>query len=73
MLLCADTLIGSAVMGVGVMGVGVNLQRATLVILCEAVYDPKLVNQIPKRAYRLENKEHGGLVLLQSAALTYHD
>ena len=35
--------------------VSVNLQRATLVILCESVYDPRTEGQIPKRAHRLGN------------------
>ena len=46
-----DTLIGLA----STMGTGTNLQRATVVILCEPVYDPKIKAQVPKRAHRQGN------------------
>lgn len=41
----------------GIIGQGINLQRATVVILCEPLYNPKLLKQIPKRAHRLGQKE----------------
>lgn len=53
-LLCQDqpdVLLGLANM----MGTGTNLQRATLVILCEPIYNPKIKAQIPKRAHRQGN------------------
>ena len=46
-----DTLLGLA----NTMGTGTNLQRATVVILCEPVYDPKVKAQVPKRAHRQGN------------------
>ena len=39
------------------MGVGLNLTRATVVILCEPIYDPAMYKQAPKRAHRLGQKE----------------
>ena len=48
-----DTLLGLA----NTMGTGTNLQRATVVILCEPIYDPKLMSQVPKRAHRQGNSD----------------
>ena len=38
-------------------GVGVNLQRTTLIILCEPVTDSKTSKHIPKRVHCLENTQ----------------
>ena len=37
------------------MNTGTNLQRATVIILFEPVYDPKMKTQIPKRIHRQSN------------------
>lgn len=57
-----DCLIGC----IGIMGTGLNLTRATVVILCEPIYDPKLYKQAPKRAHRLGQKEEVFVYLLLS-------
>lgn len=58
----SDCLIGC----IGIMGTGLNLTRATVVILCEPIYDPKLYKQAPKRAHRLGQKEEVFLYVLLS-------
>ena len=57
-----DTLIGLA----STMGTGANLQRATVVFLCEPVYDAKLQAQAPKRAHRQGNPKEVWYYLLTS-------
>jgi len=39
------------------MNTGMNLNRATVITLCEPVYDPKLYKQVLKRVHRLEQEE----------------
>lgn len=38
-----------------IMETGVNLYRATVIIICESIYDLKLFKQISKRNYRQGN------------------
>ena len=37
---------------VSILGTGKNLQRGTIVILCESIYNAKVAKQIPKRCHR---------------------
>ena len=57
-----DVLLGLA----STLGTGGNLQRATVVILCEPVYDPKVSRQVPKRAHRQGNYNPVHYYLLSS-------
>lgn len=53
----SNILIGFA----GIVNTNINFQRAIWIILCEPIYDSKLIKQIFKRAHRQQKSERDEL------------